>query len=186
MLASKGFTLVGLMVAVAILSILITTAIPSFNLFLIKLRASQQIAELSRLLLLARNSAINYGQDVTVCPLDANAKCSTNWHQEISVFIDNDNDDLYSIDQDLLLKVKPALTHQDNLLYAKGRKSVKYNATGRLAGWGMNGTFRYCPKDHDELAKGIVVSVSGRLYATTDVDQDGKDENRSRQELLCR
>jgi len=186
MSAGKGFTLIGLMIGIAIISILATTTIPNLSIFITKLHVSAQASSLQRLLLLARNNAINYDQVVTVCPLDNSLNCTNQWQNELTVFIDHNADKHLSYaEHDRILATKSALSDDDRLLFAKGRKAVKYAATGRLHGWGSNGTFRYCPKHHVELAKGIIIAVSGRVYLTTDTDHDGVDENRHNSELSC-
>jgi type IV fimbrial biogenesis protein FimT len=180
-----GFSLISLLIGLAVLSILTTTVIPNLQLFLIKLRVNNEISELNRLLLLARNKAITSGQIVTVCPLSASSNCSTNWQQVVTVFIDVNANKYFDVNTDILIKQKQAISTGDLLVYGKGRNAVKYDSTGKLDGWGSNGTFRYCPKNHQDLSKGIRVAVSGRLYTTSDIDHDGKDEDRNGKELTC-
>ena len=72
---NKGLTFIELIIGLAIISILTTIGIPSFIDWLYKTRVDNEISHLNRLLLLARNYAINTGKTVTVCPLDQQKNC---------------------------------------------------------------------------------------------------------------
>jgi prepilin-type N-terminal cleavage/methylation domain-containing protein len=183
---NKGLTFIELIIGLAIISILTTIGIPSFIDWLYKTRVDNEISHLNRLLLLARNYAINTGKTVTVCPLDQQKNCNGNWQQAITAFLDvNQNKKFEPNHGDVMLQQKSAIHSKDKLLYARLRMGVTYQANGRLKGWGSNGTFRYCPFEHHHFAKGIRVAVSGRTYITADIDNDGKDEDRNRRELNC-
>jgi len=182
---NMGVTLIELMVSVGITSILATTALPSFNDFIVRLRVDNEISRLGRLLLTARNHAINSQDNVIICPLDNSATCSSNWHEELSVFVDsNGNQKFDSADNEFMIAKKSPITSGDILSYAKNRTKITYQATGHLFGL-SNGTLRYCPKGHQDKSRAIVVARSGRFYATTDINHDGKDETRSKQIITC-
>jgi len=183
----KGFTLVELMVSITILAILSAIVIPNFNEFVIKVRVDNEISQLHRLLLVARNSAINSNNNVTVCPLDNDLQCTTEWQGTISVFIDNNNNDRLDTNiNETVIRLKEAVKLGDKLQYGLRRFRLKYAPTGRTIGFGSNGTFKYCPKNYEDFARAIIVSTSGRIYASSDIDNDGKDENRSGVEIICR
>ena len=182
----KGFTLVELMTTVSILATLSIITIPNYSNFITSTRVEREISELYRLLLITRNVAINSGTPITVCPINEGNECISSWDKPIIVFQDqNNNGVLDKTSGEVIIKYKGAIKEGDKLLYGKGRTKIGYEPTGRLEGWGQNGTFRYCPKIKPELAKGIRVAVSGRIYKTSDSDYDGKDEVRSGSELSC-
>ena len=81
----QGFTLVEVIVAIAVVGILSAIALPSMGDFLVKMRVDNEISEMQRLLLTARNIAINTGKNTTVCPLSGK-NCTSNWQNKISVF----------------------------------------------------------------------------------------------------
>ena len=183
---SLGFTLIELMTTVSLLSILTGIAIPNFSTFIVKVRVDNEISQLYRLLLITRNVAINTQQTVTVCHLNNYSKCDNNWHQELSVFIDSNANKIFEAQlNEKLVQTKTAIKLTDKLHYGIGRNGVIYAPTGRLAGWGSNGTFRYCPLSHPENNRGIRVATSGRLYVSSDIDDDDKDEDRNGKELKC-
>lgn len=181
----RGMTLIELMVSIAITSILTTVALPSFNDFIIRLRVDNEISLLARLLLTARNHAISSNDNVIICPLADNGTCSINWHEQLSVFIDNNgNQQFDSANGELLISIKGPITSGDILKYATNRNKITYQPTGHLFGL-SNGTLRYCPKGYEEKSRAIVVARSGRFYATTDSNNDGYDETRSNQKISC-
>ncbi|HKM28006.1 MAG TPA: GspH/FimT family pseudopilin [Thiopseudomonas sp.] len=67
----KGFTLIELMVAVAILAIVLSIAIPSFSTILLNNRISTTADELHTAVQLARSEAIKRKKTVTLCRANA-------------------------------------------------------------------------------------------------------------------
>jgi type IV fimbrial biogenesis protein FimT len=185
-LVQKGFTLIETLISIAILTFLTTITIPTFLDFTVRVRVNNEVSALHRLLLITRNHAVNQERFVTLCPLNSSGQCSSNWHEAISVFYDdNKNRKLDELSEESLIKTKLSIKIGDKLQYAQGRTALIYAPSGRLAAWGGNGTFRYCPKDHNDKSRGIVISGAGRFYLTTDQDQDGLDENRSGRKIIC-
>jgi type IV fimbrial biogenesis protein FimT len=178
----SGFTMIELMVTIAIAGILTAVAIPSFNNFITSTRVDSEISELYRLLLTARNTAINTGQNVTVCPLNTSNTCSANWQGQISVFTNTANNTTYDAVNETLVKVKDGVQTGDLLQYSQS--SIIYTPAGRLTN-NTSDTFSYCPKNNADMSRGIDVTISGRVYSTSDNDKDGKDETRNGSEIIC-
>lgn len=179
----QGFTLVELMIAIAVVAILSAIALPSMSNFLVKMRVDNEISEMQRLLLTARNMAINTGKNTTVCPLSSGV-CTTNWQNEISVFTNGVNtlatNNTFAA-PDELIKIKDAIKTGDRLQYSQ--VSVIYTPAGRLITTAAS--FSYCPKGEADSSRGIDVSISGRSYTSSDTDNDGKDEDRNNAEIVC-
>ncbi len=180
---SYGFTLIELLIALAILISLTAIGVPSLADFIVKLRVDNEISTLYRLLLTARNSAISSGQDITLCPL-VDKTCVEDWSKAIYVFSDANNDKQLN-NNDKVIAMKPAIDSQDQLQFAKGRTGVTYRANGHLSGWGQNGTFKYCPYNHADKARGIIVAVSGRVYQSFNKGNGKQDVNRSNVYIIC-
>lgn len=168
--------------------------------FLVKIRVDNEISEMQRLLLTARNMAINTGKNTTVCPLSG-SDCTNNWHNEISVFPNDANTlangikytgsttttdvdgNSTTVINDELVKVKEAIKSGDKLQFT--HTSIIYKPSGQLLTPTIASTFKYCPKDQADRSRGIDVSISGRSYISSDTDNDGKDEDRSSNEIVC-
>lgn len=182
----QGFTLIELMVSIAVVAILSAIALPSMSDFLVKMRVDNEISEMQRLLLTARNMAINTGRNTTICPL-VNGTCTANWKGQISVFTNNSNttdNNKYDSASEELVKVKEAIKSGDKLQFGTFARAV-YTPEGRLLFPLVASTFKYCPKDEADKSRGIDISISGRSYTSSDTDNDGKDEDRNGAEFVC-
>lgn len=179
----KGFTFTELIISVSILAILTAIAVPNFNEFVIKMRVDNEISQLHRMLLITRNTAINSGHKAILCPLNNSLECTTQWQNELSVFIDVNNNKMLDANEKIS-RVRAAITTGDKLIYGKTRNKITFKPTGQLSGL-ANGTFRYCPQSYKNNARGIVVARSGRVYQSSDIDNDGIDENRGNKEINC-
>ena len=180
---SMGFTLIELMVSVSITSILLTIAIPNFSDFIVRMRVDNEISQLHRLLLITRNAAINSGQNAIICPLNRSLKCTDQWQNELSVFIDSNQNKEFDAKEEVI-KIRAEIVSGDQLVYGKRRNKITFSPTGQLSGL-ANGTFRYCPKDHKNKSRGIVIARSGRIYQSSDNNHDGIDENRGNKKITC-
>lgn len=185
-----GFTLIELLVTIAIAGFLLAIAIPSLNNFIVKMRVDNQISELNRLVLTTRNTAINTEQNVTLCPLGENNSCTNNWGNELSIFIDLDADGVYEptppvippVPNESIIKVKSTATAGDSITYASQNR-ITFAPTGGLST--IASTFIYCPASDNTLARAVILSLSGRTYVSTDMNGDGKDQDRDKSNIVC-
>ena len=192
-----GFTIIELMVTIAVAAIVITIAIPSMSDFIVKMRVDNEISQLNRLVLTARNTAISTEQTVTFCPLGENNVCTNNWDNELSVFIDLNGNGTYEppatipaipappalpIPYERILKVKSSTTAGDSITYL-GQSRITFSPTGILASGAS--TFLYCPSSDKALARALVLSISGRTVLSADSDGDGIDEFRTGADVTC-
>lgn len=86
--APRGFTLVELMVTIAIAAILLMLAAPSFVRLMANTRETSATNSLVNSLDYARNTALRMAEPVTVCPTasPSDTTCSTDWNAGWSVF----------------------------------------------------------------------------------------------------
>lgn len=167
MSVQKGFTLLEVVVVLAIAGILAMLALPSAKSFLLQARVDSELALLHRTVSTARTAALQKGVSVTFCPLQSNA-CHADWSQQLSLFVDQNRNRIRDNNEELLLSLD-AVIATDTRKYP--RVAVTFRADGSLDGF-MNGTFVYCPEreDHPD-SDGVVVSQTGRVRpATNSVD----------------
>lgn len=87
----RGFTLVELVVTIALVAILTTLAIPGFSEVLRQWRRDSATRELSTSLQLARSEAIKSSRQTVICPSSNGTACvaSTQWSSGWIVFVDD-------------------------------------------------------------------------------------------------
>lgn len=182
-LLTKGFTIVELMVTIAIAGVLLAIAMPSLNSFLVQMRVDNQVREMQRLMLTARNTAINTGLSTTICPLSG-ANCTNNWGNEISVFTNTTITTNILDGTDELIKTKAAIEADTNdQLISSSTATLVYTPAGRLL-TNAASKFTYCPYGYAEKSNGITVSASGRTYIGQQ-DSAGKYVDRTSAVFKC-
>jgi len=183
---SNGFTLLELMVSVSILMVLITLGLPSFKSFTIEMKVDREITTLHRMVMQTKNIAVNSNTNITLCPLNSSNTCTSDWHKVLSVFSDhNKNKKFEPTKGEVIIQVKEAIDPNDKLQYGKSRTALVFGPTGHLVIWGGNATFKYCPKGHEDMNRGLIISRAGRAYQTVAHKDDGLDRNRSGKLITC-
>ena len=163
----KGFTIIELMVTIAIAGIIAAIAMPNLNDFLVRMRVDNEVTEMHRLLLTARNSAINTGLNTTVCPLNTATPqtCTNNWENDISVFTNTTAVTNIMDGTDTLIKIKAAIKASDKLELTNA-DAIIYSPSGRTL-TSIANQLIYCPYKYSNESNGIDISTSGRTYIGT-------------------
>jgi len=87
--AQSGFTLIEIIVTLAIAAILLTLAVPSFHGFIKDARLTTTSDDLVHSLALAKSEAVKRSTAVSVCASDTGTSCTvTPWHEGWIVFTD--------------------------------------------------------------------------------------------------
>jgi type IV fimbrial biogenesis protein FimT len=151
----SGFTLLELMVVVAIVAIIAGIGIPAMNNFLDNSRAEAKLIELSRMFAFARSQAASTKSPVTICPL-ANNACTANWLGQISVFNDPNNNRQLDANE-TVLRVTEASTSSDSINFSIAGISFAANGTAS-----NGGVLSYCPSGKAEKGAQLTLLQSGR------------------------
>lgn len=147
----RGFTLIELMITIAVAAILFTVAVPSFKDTIRQNRLTTQANELITALNLARSEAIRRSQNVTVTPKAGG--WSSGWVVE-------------SIDPATNLAEAPILrdfeTLQNNLIFTGGPLVYTYQPSGFKIGLATD-TYTLCDSSSSgDRGRRILVSTTGR------------------------
>ena len=105
--SNKGFTLIEMMITIAIIGILAAIGMPSYKNTITSMRMSAEINALSNSLNFARTEAMKRGLVTSVCPVSGGAcTTSTDWSGGWSTLLDSTSTEL---------SIVPSLTHGDTL-----------------------------------------------------------------------
>lgn len=163
--SKRGFTLVELMITLAVLAILLAIAIPSYQTFILNSRMSSISNDLLGALQLARSEAIKRNSRVSVCKSAGGGACTNagTWAQGWMVFVDNGV--AGTVDgTDQPVQVYPALTGTSTLAAtANVTNFISYLATGmpNLA-VGTTATLTLCPGVAGVNGREIQIVAAGR------------------------
>ena len=166
MSANKGFSMLELMIALSIIAILATVAVPSYQSMAVQSRLSTQSNELLTALHYSRSEAIKRGIQVTICKSNTGNSCTTgsNWQDGWIVY--SDSGTTGTIDgTDQILRVFPGLkgsalnggTSFSNWITYRPSGSSYGNGNGGLS----NGTFTLC---NNAKGRSITINSTGRPH----------------------
>lgn len=180
--AERGFTLIELLVTLSIAVILMTIAGPNFLSFIQNGRMASNANELTLALTYAKSEAVKRNTNVKVMKVaDAVTACSgggAGWSKGWTVFVDADDDNV--VDAGETLRVWSEL--KNTTLCFNAGTTVEFRNSGTTANIG---TFRLCDSRGASEARGMIVSLQGRIRRATDSNADGTEEDGSGTNLVC-
>ena len=192
-LDNQGFTLLELMVTVAIAAILVTMAVPTFRDTIRNNRLVTTNNMLLASLNLARSEAVKRNMPVTVRKVDNNSftnlGAGANWENGWDVFTDVNSNSNFDAGTDVLIKTYQSVPVNFTLRgdAAPGfANSITYQANG-ISG---AGSFVLCDNfDFDNVpqiytSRMIIVSPTGRAMTAGDADNDGIPNTNAGVEIL--
>lgn len=143
---NRGFTIIELMAAVAVLAVLVSFAVPSFNTVMRNQELVSQLSRLNATLAYTRNEAAARSTSVAVCPSSDSSSCDDSmvWDNGWIVFLDPDGNGTPADDSEIL-KVEERLSGQVTLRSTTD-DPIRFNESGEMAG-GAGFTLRLCGGD---------------------------------------
>jgi type IV fimbrial biogenesis protein FimT len=168
-LNASGFTLIELMVTVAMIAIVLMIGVPSFQQVIMNNRIATQANDFLGSMNLARSEAVKRGQRVVLCktanPFAATPACPAGaWGQGWLIFVDNNNNATLDAGE-VLLKVHQALAPSTLTGDANVADFLSYatDGTTRLPNNAFQfGTLTLCPGTSGMAGRSIVVNAAGR------------------------
>lgn len=161
----KGYTMIEMLIVVALLGILIALALPDLSDTVESANTNSQIKVMLTTLNLARSEAIKRGDNVAICASDDGADCDADtWSDGWIIFHDANGDangDTGSIDVgDTVIRVYDSLGADSTMTFTVDL--FEYNSLG-FSDTGGTQTFLLCPASGNaNNARSIVVGPSGR------------------------
>lgn len=153
---SYGRTLVELMSVLAILSIIITTALPNLQSLLESNARAQSVNQMVSILQHARSSAVFSRRIVTLCSGQTNCAVNQHWDGQLLVFLDHNANGQLDADDELLQQAK--ITEEFSWHWNRSKGHIQFEADGSTRA--LNGTLTLC---RDGMPQNqVVVSLSGR------------------------
>jgi type IV fimbrial biogenesis protein FimT len=175
-----GFTLLELLVSIALLYVVLGIAIPSAKRMLDINKIAADINHTNAIIRFARTTAISQYQTIKICPAHNHVSCSTDWAAPLIVFADNNSNNVRDANEPLLA-ASSALRKQHKM---KGPKSaIQFHESGENA---SPASLTLCPKTNDNtLARALYISLQGRIRLSVDYNNDGVHERVKKVKLVC-
>lgn len=156
-MAARGFTLVELLVAMALLATLATLAVPGFGEYLRNCRRAATINALSHTVQVARRLAAVRGEAVVLCPGADASGCSggTDWGHELLLLPDRPGSAAGSAP----LRVVRSAAADSRQSIRANREAIYFAA---LAPAATTATLTVCDDRGSRAARALIISRTGR------------------------
>lgn len=163
----RGLTLIELLIAVALLAVVLTVAVPGMGRFVEQQRLTATANQLVGHLQFARTEAITRNTRVAACPSSDGLSCTRDnrWEAGWIVYLDPDKTGQPAQAEDVL-RVVQALP--DYIIRSGGRHRVRFEGSG--VAYGTNLTIRVCVRGNRHAARAVIVSNPGRVRSTREID----------------
>ncbi len=165
---TNGFTLIELILAIALLAVLLTLALPAMSGFTQQQRVISASNHLMTHLQLARNEAVTRNSYVTACPSPDQLSCQGNrWDLGWIIFHDPDRTSQPESPAQILRVVQP---DERLLMHSGGRLFVRFQPNG--GAYGSNLTVRICDPQQLAEPRSVIVSNPGRPRVSSELPAD--------------
>lgn len=165
---TRGFSVVELVVTLAVAAVLLAAAIPSFQSVIRSNRMSSQANELLTAFTLARSEAVKRNGTIAVCSADTSTSpptCGTDWAAGTMVFADADGDGVHDTGEEIV-RVFRAINADDTITASPSTVNVvQFNGRGRTT---LTAAFQLqlepgdCETD-EQIRRDFTLDANGRV-----------------------
>lgn len=162
---AQGFTLVELVVTMAVALILVTIAAPNLRVFIQNSRLATQVNDLIADVNFARSEAIKRRSNVGVCKSTNSMSCAGGgaWRDGRLVFADMNNNGSFDVGE-TVLRFREQLGGSDDTLTSPGPDPVIFDSRGAASSPAGGTTFTFC--DNRGASNGKLVNLNSTGQAT--------------------
>ncbi|MDA8622313.1 GspH/FimT family pseudopilin [Psychrosphaera sp.] len=159
----KGFTLIEVLVTLALFAIITTSVAPSIGNFFTRNKVASILNNHSSALQLARHTAVSQNAFVVLCPTADMQTCDTDWNLTKMIFVDENQDNSLNANEEIIgsgdmVKGFTIKSTQNLIRFAPVSTAETVNTTITI-----------CPKEGDTLhARALVLSNVGRVRIVRD------------------
>jgi type IV fimbrial biogenesis protein FimT len=161
----RGFTLIELMVTVAVAAILVSIAAPSFQTFFNRNRIATVTNDYITAINYARSEAIKGGAITTLCMSSSGSACTGNsgWSNGWIIWVDRNGDGVMNTGVVSELTRAHGPINAGNVAIGGTKTSFSFNGQGALTTTTGGDTFNICTPSDLTLSNSISVDPSGHL-----------------------
>ena len=161
----RGFSLLELIVTLSIAGVLLGLGVPAFTRLLLDSKRTTAVNSFVHSIYLARTSALNYGQTISICRSLDGETCinqTADWQVGWIVFVNADRDEPPVRDaNELLLSTRAA---KSDPTISSNRRSYSFKPYEHGV---INGTLVFCDRRGPTQARAIILNHAGRPRIST-------------------
>lgn len=163
----RGFTLIEVLVTLALFAIITTSVAPSVGNFFTRNKVAATVNQMSSALQLARHTAINENRFVVICPTTDMQTCigEQDWSLTKMIFVDENGDRALGANEEII-----GTSDLVKDFFIRSNRATIVFAPINTAG-GSTATISICQKeDMQSFARALVIANVGRVRVERDTD----------------